>query len=266
MPALRLPLCFLAVSLFTVSSFADILDVSVTGSVNVNGSFNNGILECANFPQDFSLGGANSLEGLGAYSLTKSGSEDCTPFFEPYNSASASQTADVTSTSLTLATDVSASSQGANGTFFVFSSAGASSTLTITFDLSEPSVMDLTGSIVNKCENPIFFFSGCPSDAPLSGDAEASVELTGPGVDITQTNGSFTLDPGHYVLTASNFASSDTDIAVDSFSDLSLGAEFREIPEPRWLIVLPILLLLLLHRDRSHLAKCPDQGPGPQHS
>lgn len=265
MPALRLPLSFLAVSLFAVSSFADILDVSVSGSVNVNGSFNNGINACTNSPQDFSLGGANSLEGFGAYSLTKSGGEDCTPFFVPYNDASASQTAGVTSTSLTLASDVSASSEGANGEFFVFSSAGASSTLTITFDLSELSVMDLTGSIINKCENPIFFFSGCPSDAPLSGDAEGSVELIGAGVDITQTDGSFTLDPGHYVLTASNFASSDTDIAVASFSDLSLDAEFREIPEPRWLIVLPILLLLLLHRHRPHPAKCLDQGPGPLH-
>ncbi len=258
MPTCRLLLSFVAVSLFTTSTaFADLVNVSITGSVSVNGTFNNAPFPCETgiTPQDFSFSGTNSLEGFGAYSLSRAGEEDCgIPFSQPYDSASASQTANVTSQSLTLATELSTGANGMNlFPFIVFPAAGASSTLTITFDLSEPSLMVLTGSLTNDCEG--FLVSGCPTPPPQDGNAGGSVELSGPGVDIIQINGSFTLDPGHYVLTASSFASSSTDIIVGSSSDLSLDAEFMAItPEPRWLIAFPFLLLLFLHRVRSRLA------------
>jgi len=100
--------------------------------------------------------------------------------------------------------------------------------MTLILDLSQPSVIDLTGSLTSDCEA---FFGSC-GFPPEFGNAVGSFELSGPGVDITQTSGTFTLGPGEYVLTASSMASASTDILVFAFSDLTLDAEFRDFGTP----------------------------------
>lgn len=236
----RYLLIVLVLSLCSVSrGFADLMNVSINGSVS-------GIAVCqfgTPNPVSSSFSGTNSQTGFGAYSLARSGGQGCSAFLGA--SDSANQAADVAVDSLTVSTQVRTAAQGQSGV--VIASANASSTLTIAFDLSGPSVMDLTGSLTNVCGSTPFNF-GCGSQFPFGVNAFGSVQLTGPAVNITQTNGSFTLDSGHYVLVATNFASSNTDFAVSSSSTLSLDAEFTAIPEPRWLLVAPTLLLLVRHR------------------
>lgn len=243
----RYLLIVLVLSLCSVSrGFADLMNVSINGSVS-------GIAVCQFTPNPVSssFSGMNSQTGFGTYSLARSGGLGCSAFLGA--SDSANQAADVALDSLTVSTQVRTAAQGQSGV--VIASANASSTLTIAFDLSGPSVMDLTGSLTNVCSAPFNF--GCGSPFPFGVNASGSVQLTGPAVNITQTNGSFTLDSGHYVLVATNFASSNTDFAVSSSSTLSLDAEFTAIPEPRWLVVVPILWSLLRHRHLSRSSPEP---------
>lgn len=137
-------------------------------------------------------------------------------------------------------------------------SAQGTNTYMFQFDLTAPSLVQLTGSADSLQQA-----SGL---GPLLSETVA-FSLTGPGFDLDSTspsspvyypcqaacggipfsfNDTFSLAPGVYTLTASDDASDFAAIAlsVENTQDLSLQLDFTQIPEPRWtaIILLPLLM------------------------
>ena len=241
----------LIISLSTMSTaLADLANVSISGSVTGTVSFlfapSDG---CAPQPPPSpNFNATNSQTGFGTYSLAMSAA--CFKNSSVGARVSATQTAIATTQDLTVVTDVETFAEGFNSASqLVLPNTTGSSMLTIAFDLTEPSILDLTSSLTTTCSG--FFVSGsCPiinGPGATSANATGAVALTGPSFNISgATNGSFTLNPGHYMLTASNAGSSSTLVLAGSSSVLALDAQFAPIPEPRWLPLLAILILLCL--------------------
>lgn len=236
-------------ALAALPAFPDIMDVSISGTVNINGSLTNLELSCQGTPtQSFDVTGTNSQTGLGTYSLSQMDGVNCAP---PQTVglalASADQTATISANSITLTNQSSTSVQGANSNNGgVAPIANASSTLTIDFDLSQPYAVDLTDSITLDCSaNPPFGSFECPGIFPIQTNATGSIVLTGPGGNIPLLP-SLTLDAGDYVLTVSSFATGETDMIVNATSTETLDAEFTPTPEPRTLAIFAIALLAAL--------------------
>lgn len=244
---------FLTLSLFPASlAFADLLSgVSVSGSVSGSGNLD-ASAGCPGYPtfnQGYSFSQSNSQSGLGSYSLNQSGNVTC----GSTTASSATQGADVTGNSFMVTDVVSASTGGGAG---FIESANASSSLTLSFDLNQPALVDLTQSLNISCEY-LFPSSGtCPLSLSLvMANATASVQLIGPGGDVPLLP-SLNLGNGDYKLEVSGSASAMTiDIPGSGVSNLSLDAEFTAIPEPRWLSGLAVLLLVGLHRFRRAAAQ-----------
>ncbi len=256
------------VPLFPLSpAFADLLTgVSINGSVSGSGDLN-AFLGCPpysppdqNSPPDqsYSFSGSNSQTGVGNYSLGKSGSVNCKG---NTNASSADQSADVTGKSFMVTDEVSATTSGP----YSIDNANASSSLTLSFDLSQAALVDFSESFNTFCGFTFLFFPGqtypgpCSSFGPLypidMANATASVELIGPGGNVPLLP-SFILGPGDYTLNVSGSASAMSfNVPFEGFSSLSLDAEFTAIPEPRWLAGLAVLLLVGLHGARRAAAR-----------
>jgi hypothetical protein len=240
--------CFLA-----GPSLADIINVSVAGEVNGNED-----LECS-VCMGASSGFLNSKSQLGYGMYALSGSGGATVNFPVQETAagSAQQTADTTSSSFSLDLKSDANSDGASG--FLFGSSNVYNSLTLSFHLTQLSILDLNGSLSDMCFG-LFSFSGIPcSSFPylFSSLSAESIDLSGSGFDFNQqadffavnnpVNFSATLSPGEYTLTASSSPFVGYDQPIDASFEISLNADFTAaIPEPTSTISVPILLLVVL--------------------
>lgn len=247
------PVVFLAVCLFPLSpAFADLLQyVSVSGS----GSGSGNIAAPFGCPPPgtevrlpFSFSGGRLQTDVGSYSFSQSGSASCNSVVA---SSSVNQSVVATAQSLMVTNVVSANVAGGAA---VAASATASDVLAITFDLSQPALVNFTESLSNVCQGgppPFYPPQPCPMYGPESADASASVGLNSGSIPLLP---SFTLNPGFYTLTVLGSASAWTQVIAQGTSTLSLDAEFTAIPEPRWLAGLAVLLLIGVQIGRRSAA------------
>ena len=229
-------------SLLAAPALSNIIGVGVSGNVYGDAEVQ---FPCSNpfpFPffceDDSPFSNTSSQTGYGMYSLAGGAIDGL-----GVSGVNAQETAELTPSSFKLDLLTSA---GYGGVVNTVVSDSASSTLTLSFELTEQSVLDLSGALTPQC----FAF------APYFCSTGESIVLSGPGFDFsTFVNGavdtSAILGPGAYTLTAfSNAGVSSVQLMSESTEEVSLDAKFTPMPEPRWAAVslMPILLLVAVWR------------------
>lgn len=204
-------------------SLAEIINISVSGEIGGSGFSN-----------------TNSQLGYGMYQLSGSGSTGSV-----ISSGSALQTANTTPSGFSVDLQSAVSYEGFVNTI---GSSGVGNTLTLSFHLTQQSVLNLTGSLNTRCINS--FFPACA--LPDSLEPDEGIQLSGPGSDFSQNaqtfthvpvNFSATLDPGDYTLTSWSNPFTESQAPSEGNFEVSLKADFTAVPEPAGTILVPLLLL-----------------------
>jgi hypothetical protein len=205
-------------------SLAEIININVSGEV-VGSGFSN----------------MNSQLGYGIYQLSGSGSDGL-------SEGSAQQTVNSMTSGFSIDLQGDASYGGFPGTFGF---SGVYNTLTLSFRLTQLSVLNLTGSLNSTCSFGPFegcLFSAGTESIDLSGsdgfDFNQQVDLLTEGGGNEPLNFSTTLNPGDYILTALSSPSVESQVMSSTSSEVSLNADFTAaIPEPSGAVIIPVLFV-----------------------
>ncbi len=261
-----LPACVF--SLAGGSALADVIPISVSQSVSGTeepevcvGGF---IGTCSSNSSGFSV----SNTTVGPYSVNKSDQATATIFdyedgasYSVTASAQADQSSNETANSISVSMDTTTGiATGATGFLSPVDGGQAQGTndFTFQFDLSAPSLVDLTGSASTDeggmglfptfSQNMAFSLigPGFDLDTAIPTFQAPLLPLCSAGVCSGNFGDTFLLAPGVYTLTASDgdgiFA--PIGINVTNSEDLSLQLDFTPVPEPRWAAILLLALLM----------------------
>lgn len=238
---------FLGSSLLTFPASADLMDISVGGSVGATESIvgvGPGTVCTPSASGSLSFSQSMTQLGLGSYVLNSSGQESCMPtggVGSPV-SATGQQTAEVTANSVSVISVINGSINNLSLGSPAFLELTPNSTAGLSFDIAAPTIMDLTASAIIQCAG---FIMDC-FDAPLNGQT-GSLDING---SITRYDNSIhtvmTLEPGFYSIEdmESNFAG--TSALAGVVSTMSFSANFTPIPEPRGHIALVAISAILI--------------------
>lgn len=167
-------------------SFAEIINVSVDGAVSGSEAEDCFVFGCTSGSSDFS--NVKSQPGYGMYALSGSGSATAdlpSGLLQPTATGNAQQTADTTSGSFSLDLKSGADADGASGSNF--GSSTVFNSLTLSFYLTQPSLLDLSGSLSEVCLGPVGGGAPCSSLPYLfSPFSVESIDLSGSGFDFNQ--------------------------------------------------------------------------------
>ena len=213
-----------------------ISNVSVNGSIGATGTFLGTNLVCPAFGFNVNL----TQQGIGDQTVNGSGQATCTvpPFASM--SGTAQQTAQVTSNAISVTGIVDGNLVAGGGVEDNFT---ANETVGFSFDVTVPTVMDLTISASEGCEG---FAGFCGPELGMIGiDVSPPNQLLLVPFHITET-----LQPGPHFVFESQSTISTTPAVATSVSTFTLDATFTPVPEPRWLALFACLLIGTL-RTRS---------------
>ena len=242
------------VFLAVVPLVADIVPISL--SQQVGGSGDIGFCEpeqgCIDaVPASFNYSYSNNQPG--PYSVSQTGQATGTAGYDGGRTATAEtdteQTSDETVSSISLDMDSVSQINAGQVITLADGDADGANEYSFEFNLTYESTVHLVGMLQ--------YFATVPYYGSASSDAEFL--LTGPGFQLDSSSLAlfnafdltFTLDPGIYTLTA--FADTNEDLTyvlgdvnnTSTEADLSLTADFTEVPEPTWTPIAPSLLLVL---------------------
>lgn len=231
---------FVVIPLVSSPLLADLMDVSLTGSVGANVSVGPSGTCVPNSSGMLNFSQSMTQQGVGSYMISSSGGETCTTSgFSFSASGTAQQTATVTANSVSVTNVINGS---INSGLSIFDEFVPDSVVQLSFDLTVPTIMDLTLSNTIGCTGIIMdCSSSMGSELFLPG---SSLPVPYPGTFSTL----MTLEPGSYSIEddASTFAGTPAFASINS--TLSFTADFMPVPEPRGSFVLVAVLAVLLCR------------------